>query len=411
MRRFLTTMIVFGTVSIAPALAMAAPDAQDARYSAVGRHHAHGPVPIYSVTARPASATVQVGHRTAMTVTIKNNTKRPQPGWLTVHWQGARAAQGARGTRGARSAGRLAVSAVRSCALDRKSATLTCSFSARPGATTMFRFGVRGTAPGVMNAAFTATPGRMGTAHRVGRARQAASAAQATTSARLRVVRRAPEGRPAEGVLVRLAGPSHASPGQTVRYTATVINTGQMPARGVRLQAVFPRGLAHLTLNQKARKTTACTIAGRVATCTFRRIATGERTAMTVRANVTAPVWRHAALASTARTTARTTARPAAKPRAQAHRAQADAVSAVRLNATARRSHGSARQAQARQHLTVTARIIRVICYYGPIKPNHVPGTLAVFTTVMQPTAPAAMPGAALSRAPRLPATGAPILP
>ena len=366
-----------------------------------------------------------------MTVTIKNNTKRPQPGWLTVHWQGARTAQSAQGaraaqsaraaqgaraaqdarrTRGARSAGRLAVSAVRSCALDRKSATLTCSFSARPGATTMFRFGVRGTAPGVVNAAFTATPGRMGTAHRVGRARQAASAAQATTSARLRVVRRAPEGRPAEGVLVRLAGPSHASPGQTVRYTATVINTGQMPARGVRLQAVFPRGLAHLTLNQKARKTTACTIAGRVATCTFRRIATGERTAMTVRANVTAPVWRHAALASTARTTARTTARPAAKPRAQAHRAQADAVSAVRLNATARRSHGSARQAQARQHLTVTARIIRVICYYGPIKPNHVPGTLAVFTTVMQPTAPAAIPAAALSRAPRLPATGAPIL-
>src|SRR6266536_4518239 len=192
MRRFLTTMIVFGTVSIAPALAMAAPDATDARYSAVGRHHAHGPVPIYSVTARPASATVQVGHRTAMTVTIKNNTKRPQPGWLTVHWQGARTAQSAQGaraaqdarrTRGARSAGRLAVSAVRSCALDRKSATLTCSFSARPGATTMFRFGVRGTAPGVMNAAFTATPGRMGTAHRVGRARQAASAAQATTSA------------------------------------------------------------------------------------------------------------------------------------------------------------------------------------------------------------------------------------
>src|SRR6266571_3674958 len=410
MRRFLTVVTASGMVitAPAPALALASTHALTASRALTTSHaltatpavhHGRGPLPAYSVRATPSSARMSVGHRATMNVTVKNKTRHSQPGRLTIRWR-------ARG-----STARLAVTAARHCAYDRKAATSACSFSVGPGATTRISFAVRGTAPGVANAIVTATPDRAAGARRSGRAHAAARTAPARTSATLKIVRRSRATQHASGMLVRLAGPSHATHGMSVRYTATVANHGRQAARGVQLKIGFPAGMTHLALTPK---TAACKIAGHLVKCTFRRIQAAGTASVTVRTAVTAPVWRQVAVATRK-----------AHHRAQTARAQTSALSAAQL-----RTHHGQRQDvtyTVRRRLTVTARITHVMCPClcnpagpagtagpaGPAGPNYVPGSQATITTVMQPNtpvAPMAVPGRTLSPA-KLPTTGVPVLP
>jgi len=412
MRRFLTIATVFGTVITAPALAMAATHAATARHAATSRHAAtttravaatqavtaasaahpgRGRLSAYSVRATPTSARMGVGHRMTMTVAVTNKTRQSQLGLLTIRW------------RAGSTTARLAVTPARPCAYDRKAATSACAFTAGPHATARMSFAVRGTAPGTANAVVTATPDR---ASRSGAARAAAKTAPATTTATLQVVRHSQPSQPASRMCLRLAGPSHTTHGMSVHYTATVANHGRRTARGVQFEMSLPRGLADVAVSPK---TAACKIAGqRLVKCTVRRIRAAGTAAVTVQAAVTAPVWRHVAVASgKAGATGRTPG------------AQANARSAARLGGQRGQRHDLTRTVPRR--LTVTARITHMMCPCcpclcgpsgTPAGPNYVPGSQTTLTTVMKPNppvAPLAVPGRTVSPA-KLPMTGVPVL-
>lgn len=121
-------------------------------------------------------------------------------------------------------------------------------------------------------------------------AKSATTATTAAASARLKVIRR-----PA-GVRVQLAGPAHASRGQTVRYTATAMNLGHAAVRGVRLRMAFPPGLAHLSLRSTTGRCSATghPATGHLVTCTFRAVRAGGSASVTVRATVTSRAWSRA---------------------------------------------------------------------------------------------------------------------
>jgi hypothetical protein len=280
-------------------------------------------------------------------------------------------------------------------------------------------------APAAAPAAVAARPVTV-TAARPAAATPAGAAGRAGTTAATSA-RRPGAGR-ARGLRVRLAGPTRAARGQQVRYTATVVNLDQHVLRAVHLSVALPNGLAALSVHRgKAH----CSAAANRVRCVLRDIRPAGEASVTVQATVTGQGWRGAAAASTQ-----------ARPRAIAdapRRARGDMLGAatrplalrpLALRHTTKR-HMAARRGAVRQpapragqrRFIVTARVTRVVCD-GMTPAGAAATASARLTTVVRADAqatPAHRAGRTPRRnlaaggrpagQPRLPVTGAPLLP
>jgi hypothetical protein len=378
MRRILTTAsagaAVAGVVIAAtPALVMAA--------TPPVAHRSHRPPPTYSLIATATPATIRAGDRATIIATIKDNTARSQPGELMVHWQHPA------------TAGRLAVLAAHRCAYQSKTAMSVCFFTVKAGATTSIRLAARGVTPGTTTAALIAIPSKAGASSKTSKTAKAGTDV-ATASVKLHVTKRP------QGVHVGLTGPARASRGQTVRYIATATNPSNAAVQSVRLLLTFPRGLGHLSVGPRS-KNDGCSVAGRVVTCTFSKIAPAHSESVTVQAAITSPVSRHASVRTPAKTPAKTAGKTAGKTAAAPAKqgrlqplagsaASHAGAKAVTLDPPA------AKQDPQASRLTVTARITHVMCW-DTATINASRDSRAAATTVLAadtPASPMVRPGA-----------------
>jgi len=142
MRRFLTMVIVSGTVMSALALAMTAEPT-------IARHMYRVP-PIFSLTATPMWASAPVRRILTMTVIRQHKPEQPEPGIL-VRWP-----DGAGGDR--------LTDLPAPCAFGLTRTAPACFFTVSPNAATPIDHADIGTAPDGANPAVGATPGRIGQA-------------------------------------------------------------------------------------------------------------------------------------------------------------------------------------------------------------------------------------------------------